>query len=285
MGPKVQGALHLDALTRDVRLDFFVMYASVSGLLGLGGTGNYAAANAFLDALAHRRRWRGLPALSVDWGIFADVGMAAGKGSGKEGLFSHGMRSMTAGEGLSALSRLLDSDRAQVGVVPLDVRQWMELYPAAASSRRLSRLVAAQRAAGDGRAGRPGDRALLERLASAEPGARAALMQEAVRAQASHVLRIPEGELDVQAPLTSLGMDSLMGLELRNRIELALGVKVLLWTYPTVASLSAHLVAEVSPAPAEEPSQPDVDAGDVAIEAMSLDESERLIDEEFEALA
>jgi len=241
MAPKVLGALHLHALTSEAPLDFFVLYAAGAGLLGSPGQGNYAAANTFLDALAHHRKARGLSGLSIDWGAFSDVGLAAAQENRGARLAARGMRNLTPVEGLGALERLLDSDRAQVGVMPIDVRQWVEFYPAAASSRLLSRLVAAERAATGGRAG---DQELLARLAAAEPGARARLLGEVLRAQASQVLRIPEDKLDVDAPLTSLGMDSLMGLELRNRIEAALGITVpatLLWTYPTVAALSRHL--------------------------------------------
>jgi acyl transferase domain-containing protein/aryl carrier-like protein len=246
MAAKALGALHLDALTRETPLDFFVLYGSVAGLLGSPGLGTYAAANTFLDALAHHRRAQGLPALSVDWGAWAEVGITVALARSGTRTTYGGARSLTPGEGLSVLGRLLGSDRAQVGVVPLDARQWVELYPAAASSRMLSQLLSAQRAG----AGRPaGDRDLLDRLAAADPVARAGLLQQALRAQVSRVLRIPEGKLDVDAPLTSLGMDSLMGLELRNRIEAALGITVpatLLWTYPTVAALAGPLSLELA---------------------------------------
>jgi polyketide synthase 12/epothilone polyketide synthase D len=283
MAPKVQGALHLHALTQETPLDFFVMYGSAAGLLGSPGQGNYAAANTFLDALGHHRRAQGLPALSIDWGAFSGVGMAAAQGNRGARLVSRGMRSLTPAEGLSALGRLLDGDRAQVGVVPLDVRQWVEFYPAAASSRMLSRLVTAQRV-GTGRAA--GDQDLLDRLATAEPGARVALLEEALRAQVSQVLRIPEGKLDLDAPLTSLGMDSLMGLELRNRIEATFGITVpatLLWTYPTVAALSVYLAGGVHAATPVESPHANADFL-VEVEEMSHDDLTRLISAKFEAL-
>ncbi|NMO16396.1 type I polyketide synthase [Pyxidicoccus fallax] len=248
MAPKVQGALHLHTLTRQLPLDFFVLYSSGAGLLGAPGQGNYAAANTFLDALAHHRRALGLPALSIDWGTFAEVGLAAAQENRAARMVSRGVRSLTPDEGLSALARLLDSERAQVGVVPLDIRQWIEFYPAAASSRRLTHLAAAQRA-GARRPARSGNRELLERLAAAEPRVRASLLQDSLGAQVSQVLRLPEGRLDISAPLTSLGMDSLMGLELRNRIEATLGITVpatLLWTYPTVEALTEHVLGLLS---------------------------------------
>ena len=281
MAPKVEGALHLHALTREEPLDFFVSYASVVGLLGSPGQGNYAAANAFLDALAHHRRAEGLPALSIDWGPFSEVGLAAALESRGGRLVSRGMRSITPDDGLSMLGRLIDGDRAQVAVVSLDVRQWVEFHPAAASSRMLSRLMTAHRAG----IGRPRDRSLLDRLATAEPEARAALVREALCALVSQVLRIPEDRLDMDAPLTSLGMDSLMGLEMRNRIEATLGITVsaaLLWTYPTIAALSGHLAGEARAAPVAS-RQLDADSTS-EIDEMSHDDLARLITEKFEAL-
>src|SRR5207237_295731 len=140
-------AYNLHLLTRDTPLDFFVMYASGAGLLGSPGQGNYAAANAFLDALAHHRRNQGLPALSIDWGAFSEVGLAVAQENRGVRLRSRGMRSLTPSEGLSVLRRLLEGGRVQTAVVPLDVMQWLEFYPAAASSRMLSHLTTAQRAA------------------------------------------------------------------------------------------------------------------------------------------
>lgn len=283
LAPKALGALHLHELTRELTLDFFVLYASGAGLLGTPGQGNYAAANTFLDALSHHRRTLGLPALSIDWGAFSEVGLAAAQDNRGARLASRGMRSLTPGEGLLALARLLEEGgAAQVGVVPLNLRQWAGFNQAAAASRRLSRLWTEQRA----ELIRPAaEQDLLTRLATTEPEARPALVEALLRAQAAQVLRIPESKLDRAAPLTSLGMDSLLGLELRNRIETVLGIQVsatLLWTYPTIAGLSAHLAAETrGDAPAE--SAPPADATD-EVEDMSQDDLTRMIAEKFEAL-
>lgn len=291
MAPKIQGALHLHTLTRAIPLDMFVMYSAAAGLLGSPGQSNYAAANCFLDALAHHRVAQGLPALSIDWGAFAEVGLAAAQANRAARLASRGMRSLTPREGIAALDRLLEHGSTQVGVVPLDVRQWIEFYPAAASSPMLSRLLSAHR---QGTSRAKGDREVLARLAAAEPGARGALIEQILRAQASQVLRIPEGDFDVNAPLTSLGLDSLMGLELRNRIEGTLGITMpatLLWTYPTVSALAVHLADDdtTTDTTADTPAATDTAtelAGDPAaeIEQMSDDELTRLIAEEFDAL-
>ncbi len=285
MAPKAQGALHLHELTSDQRLDFFVLYASGSGLLGSPGQGNYAAANSFLDALAHYRKRQGLPALSVDWGAFAEVGLAAAQANRGARLSSLGMRNLSPIEGLRALGRLLESKEVQAGVMPLNLRRWVGTYQAAAASARLSRLLATQSA---GSSQLPGELGLRERLATEEAGGRAALLQEIVRTQAAQVLRISPDKLDVEMPLTSLGMDSLMGLELRNRLETVLGINVpatLLWSYPTVAALGNHLAGTTQLAPREDSSLAPMDVSDSSeVEDMSQDDLARMITEKFEAL-
>jgi len=265
LAAKARGALLLDALTREEELSCFVMFASVAGLLGLPGTGGYAAANAVLDALAHHRRARGLAALSVDWGVFAGVGLATRAGERAAAAYTAGMRGMTAEQGFAALGRLLGGDRAQVGVVPFDAAQFVESHPAVAGSRRLAPLLATAvttaRARGE----------LRDQIAAADPGARGGVLLAGLRRHAAEVLRIPVAAFDVAAPLTELGMDSLMGLELRNRVEVALAIKApstLLWIYPTVTALAGHLLAELGGGTNEDD-----------------DDAAALIDAEFEALA
>ncbi len=257
MGPKVQGAWHLHELTCKLPLDFFVMYASAAGLLGSPGQANYAAANTFLDALAHHRRALELPALSIDWGAFSEVGLAAEKDNRGARLSSRGMQNLTPDQGLAALGRLLGGAPAQMGVVPLDIQRWGAFYRAAATSRRLSLLQTAQ---GGAQRGEKGTRDLQIRLVAAEPSARASLLAEILLAQVGQVLRLAENQISMTVPLTTMGMDSLMGLELRNRIESVLGIRVpasLLWSYPTVGRLAEYIdreitKSEVTTKPAEE---------------------------------
>jgi acyl carrier protein len=140
---------------------------------------------------------------------------------------------------------LLECKDAQVGVMPLNLRQWIAFNQAAAASPRLSRLWAEPQA---GASRTPESQSLRKRLAAAEPAARAALLQEVVHEQASHILRIPKASLALSAHLTQLGMDSLLGLELRNRIESVMGITVpatLFWTEPTVTGLSRYLVDQM----------------------------------------
>ncbi len=138
--PKLLGAWNLHAATRGVPLDFFVMYSSASGLLGSPGQGNYAAANTFLDALAHARAAEGLPATSIQWGPFSDVGLAAAQDNRGQRLAHRGVDSLTSVEGTELLSRLLARPRVEVGLMRMSVRLWVEFYPRAAASPFLADL-------------------------------------------------------------------------------------------------------------------------------------------------
>jgi NADPH:quinone reductase-like Zn-dependent oxidoreductase/acyl carrier protein len=277
MAPKARGAWLLHELTLELTLDFFVMYSSAAGLLGSPGQGNYAAANTFLDALAHHRTVLGLPALSIDWGVFSEVGGAAAQDNRGARMASRGIGSLTPDEGLTALGCLLEGNDSQLAVMLLNLRQWASFNQPAASSKMLSQLWAEQ----ETEANPPtGDSALVDRLANADPRAREALLLEILRAQAGQVLRIPESSLDVEAPFSSLGIDSLMGLELRNRIETVLGIKVpatLVWTFPTVMELARHLSASTGMAPPapelnlEQP-PPEPEESDSALQTLSDDE-------------
>jgi len=243
--PKVLGAWNLHVATQHMQLDFFVLYSSVAGLFGALGLGNYVAANVFLDALAHHRRRLGLPALSVDWGFFAGVGM--GLKAEREGrVMQRGIRSFTPEEGRALFHRLLRLDTAQVGVVSYDARQWVGFYPQAARSQRLSPLVQESRTMARA-ASRP---ELQSALRKAAPTERRQLIEPFVLSQVADVLRLDAARIDPSTPLRSLGIDSIMGLELRNRLESGLGLRLsatLVWTYPTVAALSEHLTGELGP--------------------------------------
>jgi NADPH:quinone reductase-like Zn-dependent oxidoreductase/NAD(P)-dependent dehydrogenase (short-subunit alcohol dehydrogenase family)/acyl carrier protein len=279
--PKVQGAWNLHELTAQRELDFFVMYSSAAGLMGSPGQGNYAAANSFLDALAHLRRSRGMHGLSIDWGTFSEVGLAAAEKNRGERLALRGMRSLRPQEGLQVLRGLLGTSEAQVGVVPLNLRQWGAFHQVALASPRLSELRKESAEAPS-----EGDRELLGKLRAAPSTARAGLIAEHLRGQVAHVLRVAEEKVELDTPLTSLGLDSLMGLELRNRVEALFGIKMpatLLWTYPTLTALSGQLAKSIAgphdEQAAEVAAESAADAQPDAVEIADEEELLALLDE------
>ncbi|WP_437597390.1 SDR family NAD(P)-dependent oxidoreductase [Sorangium sp. So ce590] len=257
MAPKMHGAWNLHALTASRPLDFFVMYSSVASLLGAPGNGNYTAASAFQDALAHHRRALGLPALSINWGIFSDVGIAVRQADVMGRVGDRGMDSLTEADGLRMLERLLAADMPQIAVVRFNVHRWLESYPSVARWRYWDRLTRERARAAPRSSDIVRVREALEREL---PEERRFRLEGHLKEQLGRVLRVDPATIGQIEVFASLGMDSLTSLEFRNRLESSLGLSfsaTLLFTYPNIASLADHLLTEIeaADAPAEEANQ------------------------------
>ncbi len=221
LAPKVLGAWQLHLATLDAPLDFFVLFSSAAGLFGSPGQANYCAANTFLDSLAQLRRSQGRPGLSIDWGAWAEVGLAAQQDNRGQRLAARGMASMKPAKGLQALSRVLALDTAQVAVVPFDYRRWCEYYPRARDAAVFARLPRPGDQAGPGAVG-----SQAQAIRSAEPGQRRLLIESFLSERGARILGFTSGQLDLDASLPSLGLDSLMAVELRNMVSAELGVDI-----------------------------------------------------------
>ena len=134
LAPKVMGAWNLHMLTTDKTLDFFVLFSSVATLLGIPGQVNYAAGNAFLDALAGFRHAQNLPATSVNWGPWSEIGLAAKESNRGERLTQQGLKSISPLQGLDAMRLVMHQESPQLSVMSLDARKWCAVQPAAANS-------------------------------------------------------------------------------------------------------------------------------------------------------
>ena len=226
MRPKVAGGWNLHRLTAGMQLDFFVLFSSAAAILGTPGQGNYAAANAFLDALAHHRRGLGLPALSVNWGPWADVGMAVRLDSG-ERLARIGVKPIAPDEGFEVLERLLGEAAEQALVMHADWGRLSRAY--AATPPPLFAALAggsAEAEAGSPRADRRGDAETLRRIFAAEPEHRAVVLEDYFKRLLSKVMGLKLRNLDADRPLADFGFDSLMAIELMTNVEAGLGVSV-----------------------------------------------------------
>jgi acyl carrier protein len=223
--PKVMGGWLLHRLLQDDTLDFFILFSSAGSLLGQPGQGNYAAANAFLDALAHHRQAQGQPALSINWGAWAGEGFADSVGGKRLAarLALLGINSIAPKQALEMLGRLLGQSATQVVVVPVNWKQYQESYPAGSASLLLSEL-AREEAEVPRPAGRTSE--TRDALLAAEPGERRQLLQSYLSEQVARVLGLSPSKLDLQQPLIDLGLDSLMTVELKNRIAVDLKVNV-----------------------------------------------------------
>ncbi|MEP6915116.1 MAG: type I polyketide synthase, partial [Acidobacteriota bacterium] len=237
MGPKVDGAWHLHRHTSNLPLDFFVLFSSAVALLGSAGQGNYAAANACLDALAWDRKAQGLPALSVDWGPWSDAGMAAALDARSRDRFTRqGWRQIPPEAGLAALEHLIATGTTHAGVLPVD---WdVALPPGAAVG-----IFAGLARRGEAHASRPDTASSLTVHDLA--GMTADLQNRAVEAHVtSHLRRVlAVSMLDAETALGQLGLDSLMALEVRNALERELGISL-----PVVSLIDGSSARAVSDA-------------------------------------
>jgi NADPH:quinone reductase-like Zn-dependent oxidoreductase/aryl carrier-like protein len=251
LAPKVGGTWNLHAQTLRRPLDFFVMFSSLSSVFGHAGQANYAAANAFLDAVAWYRRSRGLPALTINWGYIGEVGYLARHHELGERLKRQGVLSIDIAEALAALEKAMQREQIQASVMRFDRSLWRGLGVTGRVSPRLAHLCR-QAEAGPGSARQPG---LSGRgaVSAAAPEARRGVLEALLREKVARVLATVPERLEVDRPLLQLGLDSLMAVELRNWIEGELRVNlpvVELMRSPSLALL-ADLLAERFQAEAE----------------------------------
>jgi acyl transferase domain-containing protein/NADPH:quinone reductase-like Zn-dependent oxidoreductase/acyl carrier protein len=291
--PKVFGAWNLHKRTSCLELDFFVLFSAAATLIGSPGQGNYAAANAFMDALAHHRRSQGLPALSINWGTWAGTGMASRlTGKEKQRWIDRGLRPIGLAEGMSKLRQLLFCSRAQVIAMPAD---WSRMFADPAWGKPpslLSGLINDSRGVGT-QSGSPSNSVnVLARLAAEPATRRLAILEEHVQSLASRALgRTGNRALERRRPLHELGLDSLLSVELRNALANSLDCSLpatLLFDYPTVESLTRHLAKELRLELASEISSTVVDAIGQAdlreLQNMSEREAESLLLTELDEL-
>jgi acyl transferase domain-containing protein/ubiquinone/menaquinone biosynthesis C-methylase UbiE/acyl carrier protein len=249
LAPKVQGIWHLHTLTSAMTLDFFVLYSSAAGLLGSRGQANHAAANAFLDAFAHYRQAQQQPALSINWGAWAEIGSAA-QFVRQHSSAARGYRAIPPELGIAALAGLLSQPTPQVGVIPFD---WRTFQPETAAERAFyaeffAQLSEASTAAPTVAPTAAGSQpSIREQLATVAPQAAEALLTAYLQQEVAQILQMA-GLPNPTSGFHEIGMDSLMTIELRRRLEKGLAVALpstIVFEYPTVALLRQYLVQEV----------------------------------------
>jgi NADP-dependent 3-hydroxy acid dehydrogenase YdfG/acyl carrier protein len=242
MAAKMEGAWNLHRLTLDSPLDFFVLFSSAASLLGSPGQGGYSAANAFLDGLAHYRRSLNLPATSINWGPWEQVGMAASSGDQAARRWAlAGMRMIGLDQGFAALDAILRSNIAQAGVLPVDWSRYSDRLPESARSF-VSGLVAV--AAENSRI-RSADSQLSPVPRDGSPAEKKGRVLAFISDHISRSLGIESRTLDSNQPLNLLGFDSLMAVDLRNAMRSGLGVTVQVATILEGASaedLATHVL-------------------------------------------
>lgn len=284
--PKALGAWNLHAMLGDAPLDFFVFYSSGAAVLGSPGQSNYAAANALIDGLAHVRRAMGLPATSVQWGPFSEVGLWAALESRGQRLSLRGVESFTPDEGHKLLSRVLRHPVAEVALLRMSVRQLFDFYPRMALAPFLEDV---RQDDAQTQTHPTADARFRTLLAQLPPGHRRGALEQHLIEHIERVLRLPAGRVDPQGPFLSYGMDSLMSLEIRHRIEASLNLRLsaaVLYTYPNTAALVDHLLAEMQ----LETAGPQILAGEAApafadiVDELSENTAAAMLDEKLMGL-
>ena len=277
---KVDGAWNLHRLTQRVALKHFVLFSSVASLVPVAGQSNYAAANAFLDALAHHRHAHGLPALVVNWGPWSEAGHAAtdyGR-QAHQHLAALGIGAVAPDEGMRVLEALLRQDRVQAAAVSVDWPRLFHADPAAARLGFLAELVDLPGVAPGDQLRQPSE--LVDGLQALPLDERRPHVMGYLSDMVTAALKLrTDDPIDGRVRLFDIGLDSIMALELKNRLERALGVKLsatLLFVRPTLESLSDYILTEIltdpTPAAIEVPAIPDQALTEEDLTAMLLRE-------------
>nr|VFJ58903.1 MAG: polyketide synthase 12 [Candidatus Kentron sp. FW] len=244
MAPKVAGVLNLHRHTRDLPLDLFICFSSISSVVGNPGQANYVAANAFLDAFAWYRRGQGLPATTINLGVLAETGVAARDQDIGELLTQTGIQAFSTREVLDGIERILAESPAQIGFFHVNWRQWASLNPSAAASARFRKLSGT-----DAEVSNPERKALVNEMLALSREGRLHHMQRIVLRVVSGILQTPEDKIDGNRKLAEMGIDSLMSAELRGTIRKETGIDVSgvdLLNASTPAQLAALLMEKLA---------------------------------------
>ena len=296
LAPKVEGAWNLHQATLGAPLDFFVCFSSAASLLGSAGQSSYAAANGFLDGLAHHRRAHGLPALSINWGPWAEVGMAAGLGPRDRSRMSErGFSSFSPAEGARLFLDLVGTKQVQVAALRVDWRRYAQGDPSGSAGTLLADLLGTSPSSTtSARPGPAAEASLLRRLEATPPARHHAVLVQGLHDLATGVLGLDRAaSIDPTRPLKELGLDSLMAVELRNAVAARAGRPLpatLLYEHPTLDALADHLLGLFGFGEAEAPAAHPSDrhgqraAGVTEVRSLSEEEAEALLVKELDSL-
>ncbi|NEO77837.1 type I polyketide synthase [Moorena sp. SIO4G3] len=254
LAPKLQGAWHLHNLTQKLPLEFFVCFSSITSLLGSSGQGNYAAANAFMDALAYHRQSIGLPGLTINWGAWEKRGMAVRLGNKHQSrLQTAGMSFISPEKGLQILGELLPDKVSQVGVFPINWSRFAKQLPGGVKMPCIEAFLSKQEPK------ETNSKYFLNQLVQAVENERKQILIYKLQTEVASILGLSKSKLpDPELGFFSLGIDSLMAVELRNLLSSTFNSSIstaTLFETSNIKDLAEYLIKEIFP---EEQDQEDV---------------------------
>lgn len=245
---KIQGTWNLHLATEKLKLDYFVCFSSIASLYGTPGQANYAAANSFLDSFAYFRRIKGFPACTVNWGAIGEVGFVARNQETMDFLANHGWAPVSLSNVLSGLEQAMLDCFTQIGIFDVDWTVFAETFPHNAVSGRYAHL----HHEADYRHAAQEDRgSFADQLRASALGERHSLAHDVLRGMMANVLGMSKDKIDVQTPLTRMGIDSLMANQIRSWLTNQTGVPFSLMQImqgPTLAELSALILESITSA-------------------------------------
>lgn len=289
LAPKAYGAWLLHEGTKSMNLDAFVMFSSVSSIFGNAAQANYASANAFLDALAHHRQSLGLPALTINWGALGGEGYVARNERVAEFLARQGTIPLTPREVVSLMETFLANGATQAIGLRADWAKWKQSFRGSQESPLLERIFAATTEGAEA-GGSKGDWRV--KIESAAPEERGNVVSLAVRDVVGSVLRVKPETLREDQPLTDLGLDSLMAVEIENSIERSIGVALppaSLMRARTIGQIAVLITEHIGGAAATAPAAPlpepePVSDNDLDLDALSDADIDRLLEGDTSAV-
>ncbi len=272
MAPKMAGAWNLHSATQTLSLDFFVLFSSIAAVLSQPGQGSYAAANAFLDALARHRRHIGLPAVSLNWGPWTAVGLAGREGPQRSvrAYAGQGIEALPLAAALDALGLALSHPSPGLLIAVADWTRFRNSYEG-------GRVPCAFRALAPEAPVAEAVPAIREKLLASPVGRERVLVLETyLTEQLAYVLKLPPARLDAEKPMGTMGVDSLLALEFVRRLSASTSVRLpatAVFNFPTLRKLGAELARRMEipletagAAPAEKPAPARVDTGTLSEE-------------------
>ncbi|MGC9524444.1 MAG: aminotransferase class I/II-fold pyridoxal phosphate-dependent enzyme [Limnospira sp.] len=250
LAPKVTGTLNLHETTLSLPLDFFVCFSSIVALLGSPGQANYVVANSIVDGLMEYRRNSGLPGLSINWGPWEQTGMAAQLSHQNKGrLSARGMIAIAPHQGLQIIEKLIGQNQAQIGAFSVNWSDFIRQVPDGVALPFLEKIVSREKATEAESETHPEPQSdFLQQLATTAAGDRKIILFEKIRGELSAVLGYQPEDINWEDNFSDLGMDSLMAVEFKNRLQNCLGSSFSLTSvldYPDLEALVDYFLAEI----------------------------------------